>query len=271
TKFVTGKALALGLRPIVLINKVDRPDARAHEVHDMVFDLFAALGAIDQQLDFPTLFASAKQGWAHADLEKAEPKDRAPLFALIVRHVPAAKGESMAPFSMLATTLEYAPYLGRVLTGRIHTGKARLNMAVKALRPDGTLIESGRMSKVLAFRGLDRVAIEEAVAGDIVAIAGLEEATVADTLCDPSVEFPLRANPIDPPTLSMTFGINDSPLAGREGDKVTSRLIRARLLREAEGNVAIRVDETENTDSFEVSGRGELQLGVLIETMRREG
>ena len=270
TKFVTMKALALGLRPIVVINKVDRSDARPHEVHDLVFDLFAALGASDEQLDFPTLFASSKLGWAVADLAE-EKRDMSPLFDLIVRHVPAATGDASAPFAMLATTLEYDSYLGRVLTGRIHAGTAKLNMHVKAIAPDGRVIEHARLTKLLAFRGLERMTIESAEAGDIVAIAGLERTTVADTICDPLVIQPVKANPVDPPTLSMTFSVNDSPLAGREGDKVTSRMIRARLLREAEGNVAIRVRESEGKDTYEVAGRGELQLGVLIETMRREG
>jgi GTP-binding protein len=270
TKFVTMKALALGLRPIVVINKVDRPDARPHEVHDMIFDLFAALGASDEQLDFPTLFASSKQGWAAASLED-ERKDMTPLFDLMVSHVPPAVGDITAPFSMLVTTLEYDSYLGRVLTGRIHSGQAKMNMHVKAIAPDGRVIEHARLTRLLAFRGLERLPIESADAGDIVAIAGLEQTTVADTICDPELIQPIKANPVDPPTLSMTFSVNDSPLAGREGDKVTSRMIRARLLRESEGNVAIRVRESESRDAYEVAGRGELQLGVLIETMRREG
>ncbi|MGH6947399.1 MAG: translational GTPase TypA [Kiloniellales bacterium] len=270
TKFVTMKALARGLKPIVVINKADRPDARAYEVQNEVFDLFSVLGADDQQLDFPTLFASAKQGWAVADL--AAPRaDMAPLFDLILKRVPPAQGHADEPFAMLATILEADPYLGRVLTGRILAGRARVNMPLKALARDGKLLESGRLTKLLAFRGLARVPVEEAEAGDIVAVAGLAEANVADTLAAPEVETPIPAQPIDPPTLSMTFSINDSPLAGRDGDKVTSRMIRTRLLREAEGNVAIRVTESEDKDAFEVAGRGELQLGVLIETMRREG
>ncbi|MBL8672978.1 MAG: translational GTPase TypA [Alphaproteobacteria bacterium] len=270
TKFVTGKALKLGLRPIVLINKVDRADQRAHAVHDEIFDLFAALDANDDQLDFPTLFASAKQGWAAATPEGPR-EDMGPLFDLIVRHVPPPKVEASGPFTMLATTLEANPYLGRLLTGRIQTGKARPNMQVKALTRDGKVLEQTKITKILAFRGLDRQPIEEAVAGDIIAIAGFENATVADTLCSVEVETPLPAQPIDPSTIAMTFCVNDGPLAGTEGDKVTSRMIRARLMREAEGNVAIRVKDTETTDAFEVSGRGELQLAVLIETMRREG
>jgi GTP-binding protein len=270
TKFVLGKALRLGLKPIVLINKVDRSDARPHQVHDEVFDLFSALDASDAQLDFPTLFASARQGWAATSLE-AEHKDMEPLFDLILRHVPPPTIEADKPFRMLVTTLESDPFLGRILTGRIHSGVIKSNTILKALSRDGSEIEQTRITKVLAFRGLERVALDQAEAGDIVAVAGFKTATVADTICDQSVEWALPAQPVDPPTLAMTFMVNDSPLAGTEGDKVTTRMIRARLMREGEGNVAIRVTDTENADSYEVAGRGELQLGVLIETMRREG
>ncbi|MBL0930996.1 MAG: translational GTPase TypA [Alphaproteobacteria bacterium] len=270
TKFVTMKALARGLRPIVVINKVDRSDARAHEVHDEVFDLFAALDANDDQLDFPTLFASGRSGWAAESLE-APRENLDPLFDLILRHVPPPVADTTGAFKMLATTLEYDPYVGRILTGRIHTGIAKVNMAVKAMTRDGKLIEDGRLTKLFAFRGLDRVPVDSAEAGDIIAIAGLTGPTVADTICEPSVTEPIAAQPIDPPTLVMTFSVNDSPLAGREGTKVTSRMIRDRLMNEAEGNVAIRVRETETGEAYEVAGRGELQLGVLIETMRREG
>ncbi len=270
TKFVVGKALRLGLRPIVLINKVDRPDARPHPVHDEIFDLFAALDANDEQLDFPTLFASAKQGWAAQSLE-AERKDLAPLFDLVLRHVPPPEVQPDEPFRMLITTLEYDPFLGRVLTGRIQSGSVKGNATVKAIARDGQIVEQTRITKLLAFRGLERLATDLAEAGDIVAIAGFKTATVADTICDQEVQWALPSQPIDPPTLAMTFQVNDSPLAGREGDKVTSRMIRARLVREGEGNVAIRVRDTESADAFEVAGRGELQLGVLIETMRREG
>jgi len=270
TKFVVSKALAAGLKPMVVINKVDRPDARVNEVHNEVFDLFAALDATEEQLDFPTLFASGRQGWAIAKMGD-ETRDLAPLFELIMRHVPPPKVDASAPFSLLATILEANPYLGRLLTGRIQAGTVKPNMAIKALSRDGQTIEQGRVTKVLAFRGLERVPVDEAQAGDIVAIAGLGKATVADTLCDPLVTGALQARPIDPPTIAMTFSVNDSPLAGTEGDKVTSRVIRERLLREVEGNVAIRVTETEEKDSFEVAGRGELQLGIIIETMRREG
>jgi len=273
TKFVVSKALSIGLKPMVVINKVDRPDARVTEVHNEVFDLFAALDATDEQLDFPTLFASGRQGWAVDDMDKVadETKDLTPLFDLVMSHIEEPKVEPEAPFTMLATILEANPYLGRILTGRIQTGRVKANMAVKGISPDGTLVESGRVTKILAFRGLERVPVEEAEAGDIVAIAGLSKTTVADTLADPSVTEALHARPIDPPTIAMTFSVNDSPLAGTEGDKVTSRVIRDRLMREIEGNVAIRVAETDEKDSFEVAGRGELQLGILIETMRREG
>ena len=271
TKFVTAKALKQGLKPIVVINKIDRADARAHEVHDAVFDLFAALDATDEQLDFPTLYASGRAGWAVANLEKDERKDLTPLFELILKHVAPPKAELDKPFALLATILEYDPYLGRVLTGRIETGVARMNMPVRSWSPDGTPIEDARLTKLLAFRGLDRRPVEEAQAGDIIAIAGLTTTTVADTIGAVDLAEPLHAIPVDPPTLAMTFAVNDSPLAGREGTKVTSRMIVERLKREAEGNVAIRVTESADKDSVEVAGRGELQLGVLIEQMRREG
>ncbi len=275
TKFVTSKALALGLRPIVLINKIDRPDARQDAVLNEIFDLFSALDASEEQLDFPYLFASAKQGWASDRPVRPEDTENgmAVLFDLILEKIPAPKisEDADAPFAMLATILEADPFLGRILTGRIESGSVRANSMVKALSRDGTKIENTRVSKLLAFRGLERVPVEEAHAGDIVAIAGFSKATVADTLCALEVETAIPANPIDPPTLAVTFSINDSPLAGQDGDKVQSRVIRARLMREAEGNVAIHVRETEDKDAFEVAGRGELQLGVLIETMRREG
>ena len=273
TKFVLSKALKLGLKPIVIINKIDRQDARPKETLEEIFDLFLALEANDYQLDFHVLYASGRQGWAVADL-KEERKDLSPLFARIVADVPPPKPLERAgdafPFTMLVTTLEADPYLGRVLTGRIESGAITLNRSIKALSRDGTVIERARATKLLSFRGLARVPTERAEAGDIVAIAGLETATVADTLCDLEVETPLPAHPIDPPTLAITILVNDSPLAGREGDKVQSRVIRDRLLREAEGNVAIHVRDSGEA-AYEVAGRGELQLGVLIETMRREG
>jgi len=269
TKFVTAKALNLGLRPIVVVNKLDKPDARADAVLDQVFDLFVALDASEEQLDFPALFASAKAGWASRESDRPG-RDMTPLFETIVDAVPAP-AVADGPFRMLVTTLERDPYLGRVLTGRIHSGVVRANATAKALDRTGRVIEEARITKLLAFRGLAREGIAEARAGDIVAVAGFARATVADTLCDPEATEGLPAEPVDPPTLAMIFSINDSPLAGRVGTKVTSRVIRARLFAEAEGNVAIRVRETEDADSFEVAGRGELQLGVLIETMRREG
>jgi GTP-binding protein len=270
TKFVLSKALEIGLKPIVLVNKIDRPDERHIEVVNEVFDLFAALDATDEQLDFPILYGSAKQGWIAS--EPQGPKESmGPLFDLIQSHVPPPPIDH-GPFRMLVTTIESNPFLGRVLTGRIRSGSARPNQAVKALSRDGVLIEQGRISKLLAFRGLERLAVEEAHAGDIIAISGLTTATVADTIGDPSITGPIAAQPIDPPTLTMTFRINDGPFAGQEGDKVQSRVIRERLLREAEGNIALRVTPSQTeTDAFEVAGRGELQLGILIETMRREG
>ncbi|GAB6855466.1 translational GTPase TypA [Asaia astilbis] len=270
TKFVLGKALARGLRPIVVVNKIDRGDARPDEVHEEIFDLFAALGADEHQLDFPMLYASGRQGWA--DLEMDGPrKDLSPLFDLVLRHVPTPGLDKDAPFGMVSTILESDNFLGRILTGRIEQGRARLNMPVRVLRPDGTIVETGRLTKLLSFRGLDRVPVEEAEAGDIVAVAGLSDATIPDTIADPSLDAPLPSTPVDPPTLSMTFRINDGPLGGREGKKVTSRQIRDRLFKETEGNVAIKVTESAESEAFEVAGRGELQLGVLIETMRREG
>src|SRR5204862_4583945 len=270
TKFVVSKALKMGLKPIVVINKVDRPDARATEVVNEVFDLFAPLDATAGQLDFPILYGSAKQGWMATSLDGSHGDGMKPLFDLILSHVRPPVVEE-GPFRLLGTILEANPYLGRVVTGRITSGSVKPNQIVKVLDHDGTLVETGRIMKVLAFRGLERTAVESADAGDIVAIAGLPNATVAHTICAPEVETPIPAQPIDPPTLAMTFRVNDSPLAGTEGDKVTGRMIRDRLFREAEGNVALRVSEAADRDAVEVAGRGELQLGILIETMRREG
>jgi GTP-binding protein len=270
TKFVVSKALRMGLKPIVVINKVDRSDARPVEVINEVFDLFAALDATDEQLDFPILYGSAKQGWMATSLEGSHDDGMKPLFDLVLSHVKPPVVEE-GPFRLLGTILEANPYLGRIITGRISSGSVKPNQSVKVLDHDGKLIETGRITKVLAFRGIERTAVDEAEAGDIVALAGLPDATVAHTICDPSVEKPILAQPIDPPTLSMTFRVNDSPLAGTEGSKVTGRMIRDRLLREAEGNVALRVRESDDKDAMEVAGRGELQLGILIETMRREG
>lgn len=269
TKFVVSKALKIGLRPIVAVNKIDKPERRPDEVINEVFDLFDALGADDDQLDFPILYGSAKNGWMSTQYEE-ERTDMSELFDLVVRHVPEPRVEE-GPFRMLATTISADNFLGRILTGRISSGTVKPNQTVKVLARDGSLIESGRVSKVLAFRGLQREPIEVGEAGDIVSISGLQKANVADTFVDPSVDTPIEAQPIDPPTLSMTFRVNDSPLAGTEGDKVTSRVIWDRLQKEAEGNVALKVERSTEAEAFVVSGRGELQLAVLIETMRREG
>jgi GTP-binding protein len=272
TKFVLGKALKLGLRPIVVLNKVDRAHADPDRVLNDAFDLFASMGATDEQLDFPHLYASGKQGWATLDMAKPS-ETLAPLFDKIVEHVPAptAQGRVAEPPQMLAVLIESDPFLGRLLTGRLEAGKLTPGTPIRALNRDGQEVERGRVTKILAFRGLKRQPIEEAEAGDIIAVAGLSKATVADTLGAIELTEALPAQPIDPPTISMTVSVNDSPLAGREGDKVQSRVIRARLLQEAESNVAIRVTETAEKDAYEVAGRGELQLGVLIENMRREG
>ncbi|WP_114520495.1 translational GTPase TypA [Altererythrobacter sp. ZODW24] len=270
TKFVTGKALALGLKPIVVVNKIDRTDGRASEVLDEVFDLFVTLGASDEQLDFPVLYASGRNGYASEDIEARE-GTLTPLFEKIVDHVPPPEADFDGPFKFLVTLLDRDNFLGRILTGKVQSGRVKVNAPIHALDNDGNIVETGRASKLMAFQGLERVPVEEARAGDIISMAGLTDATVSNTICDPDVTEPLHAQPIDPPTLSMRFAVNDSPLAGREGSKVTSRMIRDRLAREAESNVAIKVTESSDKDSFEVAGRGELQLGVLIETMRREG
>ncbi|MBM2575239.1 translational GTPase TypA [Jannaschia sp. Os4] len=272
TKFVTSKALALGLRPIVVLNKVDKPDAEPDRALDECFDLFASLGANDEQLDFPHLYASGRSGWADTELDGPR-KDLTALFELIVSHVPAprqieARGE---PFRMLATTLGADPFIGRTLTGRIESGTVKAGQTIKALSRTGEVIEQFRVKDVLAFRGLSQQSIPLGEAGDIVTLAGMTKATVADTMADPAIDVPLPAQPIDPPTITVTFGINDSPLAGRDGKKVQSRVIRDRLMKEAEQNVAIRVTDTPGGEAFEVAGRGELQMGVLIENMRREG
>ncbi len=272
TKFVTSKALALGLRPIVVLNKVDKPDAEPDRALNEVFDLFAGLDADEDQLDFPVLYASGRSGWADAELDGPR-KDLDALFELVIDHVPAPKqaADTAAPFRMLATTLGGDAFLGRILTGRIESGTLKTGQTIKALSRDGSEVERFRASKILAFRGLSQQPIDEAVAGDIVSIAGMSKATVADTLCDPAVAEAIPAQPIDPPTISVTFGINTSPLAGRDGTKVQSRVIRDRLMKEAESNVAIKVTDTPGGEAFEVAGRGELQMGVLIENMRREG
>jgi GTP-binding protein len=270
TKFVVGKALKLGLRPIVAINKVDRPDGRPQEVINEVFDLFAALDADDDQLDFPILYGSGRDGWMGTSPEGPKDQGLGPLFDLVLKHVPEPVTEP-GGFRMIGTMLEANPFLGRIITGRVRSGSIKPNQPIKALSRDGALIETGRVTKILAFRGIERQPIDEAVAGDIVAIAGLTKGTVADTFCAPDVTEPLPAQAIDPPTVTMSFIVNDSPLAGTEGDKVTSRMIRDRLMKEGEGNVTLKIEESADKDSFFVAGRGELQLAVLIETMRREG
>ncbi|NDV00711.1 translational GTPase TypA [Pseudoroseicyclus tamaricis] len=272
TKFVTSKALALGLKPIVVLNKVDKADAEPDRALDECFDLFANLGATDEQLDFPHLYASGRAGWADTELDGPR-KDLEALFKLIIDHVEPPKQQSRdtEPFSMLATTLSADPFMGRILTGRVESGRLKAGETVKALSRKGDKIEQFRVSKILAFRGLGQQPIDEAVAGDIVTLAGMTKATVADTICALEVEDAIPSQPIDPPTITVTFGINDSPLAGRDGKKVQSRVIRDRLMKEAESNVAIKIGETPGGEAFEVSGRGELQMGVLIENMRREG
>lgn len=277
TKFVLSKALNLGLKPIVVINKIDRDDQRIGEVIDEVFELFVALEANNDQLDFPIVYASGRAGRASLTFDdKINPLDNladdlAPLFDLIVQHVPTPAADDRAPFSMLVTTREYNSFFGRVLTGRVQSGTVKINQNVKVLNRENKVLETGRITKILAFRGLERIAIDEATAGDIIAVAGVENANVADTICAPEVTQAVPSLPIDPPTLSMTFSVNDSPLAGSEGTKVTSSLIGARLMRELESNVALKVTETAEKNAFQVAGRGELQLSILIETMRREG
>ena len=270
TKFVLSKALELNLKPIVVINKIDRPDERVSEVLDEIFELFIALDASNDQIDFPVIYASGRSGWASNSLEGPR-ENLAPLFDKIVEHVGVPEVDPKTQFSMLVTTREYNSYLGRILTGRIYSGGIKVNQAVKVLSRKGEMLENARISKILAFRGLERVPVESAKAGDIVAIAGISKASVADTICDPEIEKPLDSLPIDPPTLAMIFSINDSPLARKEGSKLTSRVIGDRLDAETEGNVAIRVTRTPDMEAFEVAGRGELQLGVFIETLRREG
>ena len=272
TKFVTSKALALGLRPIVVVNKVDKADGEPDQAVDDVFDLFAALEASDEQLDFPVMYASGRAGWCDEQLDGPR-KDLSALFDKVLEHVPmpAQISRREEPFQMLATTLSADPFIGRILTGRVEAGTLRAGETVKALSRNGDKLEQFRVSKILAFRGLSQQPIDVAEAGDIVTLAGMTKATVADTICDLSIDTAIPAQPIDPPTITVTFGINDSPLAGRDGKKVQSRVIRERLMRESEVNVAIKVADTAMGDAFEVSGRGELQMGVLIENMRREG
>ncbi len=270
TKFVLGKALKLGIRPIVMINKIDRQDARPDDVLNEIFDLFVSLDANDEQLDFPVLYASGRDGWCAESLE-APRENLHPLLDLVMRHVPAPKVNPDAPFTMLATLLSSDSFLGRVLTGKVYSGRPKVNMVVKSMSLDGKTVENFRLTKLFAYRGIDRVPVEEAVAGDIIVVAGMSKTSVADTICDPAVTEPVATQPIDPPTMAVTITVNDSPYAGTEGKKLTSTMIRERLMAEAETNVAIKVTESSGRDAFDLAGRGELQLGVLIETMRREG
>ena len=270
TKFVLGKALNQGLRPIVVINKIDKSDARPDDVLNEVFDLFVSLDANPEQLDFPVLYASGRSGWCVTDLENKR-DNLTPLLDQIISHVPSPDVDNSKPFAMLATLLDSDPYLGRCLVGRVEQGSAKINDSVHALNLSGKIVESGRLTKLLKFEGMKKIPVNEVNTGDIVCIAGLSISSVADTICSPEVNTPIKSTPIDPPTMSINIMVNDSPLAGTEGKKVTSTLIRNRLIAEAETNVAITFSENENKDSFEIGGRGELQLGVLIETMRREG
>ncbi|MGL5720585.1 MAG: translational GTPase TypA [Alphaproteobacteria bacterium] len=270
TKFVLAKALKRGLKPIVIVNKIDRPDARSEDVHLEVLELFSLLDASPEQMDFPVLYASGRQGWAVKELGDAQ-ENLTPLFEEMVRSIPEVQGNKEAPLRVLVSLLEVNPYLGRILIGRVAEGTLKVNQTLKALSLDGKTVEQARVTKLMRFQGIEKVAVEEVRTGDIIAIAGFEKASVTHTLCAPDVTEPLETLPIDPPTLSIVFAVNDSPFAGKEGSKVTSRAIRDRLLQEAEGNVAIQVTETAEKDAFDVAGRGELQLGILIETMRREG
>ena len=270
TKFVLGKALAQGLRPIVVINKVDRQDTRSEEVVDEVFDLFVALDANDKQLDFPIMYAAGREGWSVKNLTDTR-ENLHPLLDLILEHVKEPEVDLSQPFAMLATLLDSDPYLGRCLIGRVVHGSAKVNDQVKSINLAGDQIEVGRLTKLFTFRGADRVPVNKVTAGDIICIAGLTLTSVADTICNPEVTEPLRSTPIDPPTMSVTITVNDSPFAGTEGKKVTSTAIRERLLAEAETNVAITFEENDKKDAFQIGGRGELQIGVLIEQMRREG
>ena len=270
TKFVLGKALKLGLRPIVIVNKIDRQDKRPDEVVNEIFDLFVSLDANDEQLDFPILYASGRSGWCVNDLDD-ESRDLQPLMSLIVDHVPEPMVDEENDFAMLATLLDYDSYLGRCLTGKVISGNAKINDSVKAIDLNSTLIENGRLTKLFKFEGTKKVPVDQVFCGDIICIAGLTKASVSDTICNTNVTTPLKSSPIDPPTMSVIITINDSPFAGRDGKKVTSTVIRERLIAESKANVAITFSEADGKESFEIGGRGELQLGVLIETMRREG
>ena len=270
TKFVLGKALKQDLRPIVVVNKVDKQDSRVNEVVDEVFDLFVALEANDEQLDFPILYSSGRDGWCVKDLKNSK-DNLEPLLDLIIDYVPAPNVDKNKPFAMLASLLDFDPYLGRCLIGKVLQGSVKVNENVKVLNLENLKVENGRLTKLLRFQGTKKIPIEEVFAGDIICIAGLNKASVSDTICNETINDALLSTPIDPPSMAITITVNDSEFAGTEGKKVTSTLIRSRLLAEAETNVAVTFSENETKDAFEIGGRGELQLGVLIETMRREG
>ena len=270
TKFVLAKALSLGLKPIVVINKIDRPDRREDEVLDEIFDLFVALDANEEQLDFPVIYASGRAGWAVREIGDKE-ENLNPLMDLIIDYVPSPKIDKEAPFAMLATILQSDNFLGPILSGKVYSGIGKINQTVKSLNLEGKQVEQARLTKLFTFQGVKKIPAESVEAGDIVVVAGLPKTNVSDTICDPNVTEPIKTTPIDPPTMSVTLSVNDSPLAGKDGTKVTSRLIRDRLINEAATNVAITFNESEQNDAFEIGGRGELQLGVLIENMRREG
>ena len=270
TKFVLGKALKQDLRPIVVINKADKQDSRINEVVDEVFDLFVALEASEEQLDFPILYSSGRDGWCVNDLS-ASRDNLDPLLDLILKYVPQPNIDVNKPFAMLASLLDFDPYLGRCLIGKVIQGSVKVNENVKALNLKSIKVENGRLTKLLRFQGTKKIPIDEVFAGDIICIAGLNKASVSDTICNNDIQNAILSTPIDPPSMAITITVNDSEFAGTEGKKVTSTLIRSRLLAEAETNVAVTFTENESKDAFEIGGRGELQLGVLIETMRREG
>ncbi len=270
TKFVLAKALKQGLKPIVVINKLDKADQRADEVLNETFDLFVSLDANEEQLDFPVIYASGRSGWASSEIDGPR-ENLNPLLDLVIDHVKPAEFDKSKPFAMLSTLLYADSFLGRSLVGRISQGTAKANQQIKAINLDGEKVDEGRLTKIFRYEGTKKVPIEVGEAGDIVVIAGLEKANVADTICDTDVDTPIQATPIDPPTMSIKITVNSSPLAGTEGKKLTSTQIRERLVQEAQNNVGISFAENENKDSFEISGRGELMLEILLTQMRREG
>jgi GTP-binding protein len=270
TKFVLAKALKQGLKPIVIINKLDKADQRANEVLDETFDLFVSLDANEEQLDFPVLYASGRSGWASKEVDGSR-ENLHPLLDLIIEHVRPAELDKTKPFAMLSTLLYADSFLGRSLVGRISQGTAKANQPIKAINLKGEKVDEGKLTKIFRYEGTKKVPIEIGEAGDIVVIAGLEKANVADTICDPELNEPISATPIDPPTMSITISVNSSPLAGTEGKKLTSTQIRDRLVSEAQNNVGITFSQNTNVDSFVISGRGELMLEILLTQMRREG